>query len=241
MKIIKSEKETIEIKTVDEWFKHCPPAKGEKQWENGYSAKEMAKFWIKIDNQKEFIKFIKNEMSNCDFDYAIPEFCAKFDDYGKSRQDDLRIFSSDKKTIISIEGKVNESFGNFVFYDELIKSIIQKKVTPTSKKFDRLINLYLSFFHSDERIFDIRYQLLYWFAGAIKAKSENIIMIVQEFRINNKQTENQKQNHEELNKFIDFISNNKIKEISDNDIIKIEKNKYSNDKNLYLGYFLSSI
>jgi len=245
MKIIKSENEAIEIVSIIDWKKYFHYAtEGKKK--KFHSAEEMAKFWTNPNEQRQFIEFIQNAIPDCDLYCAIPEFDAKFDKKGKSRKDDLRIFSIDEKTIISIEGKVDEPFGNSVFYDELIKSIINKKETPSSKKFDRLINLYLNFFSSNERIFDIRYQLLYWFAGAINAKNknseiENIIMIVQEFRINNDQSNSQKQNHKEFNKFITFISKDKYQKICENEIIKIGKNEYTNDKNLFLGYYIKHI
>lgn len=35
------------IKSIDEWKNICPSAGGEKQWQDGRSAKELAKEWIK--------------------------------------------------------------------------------------------------------------------------------------------------------------------------------------------------
>jgi len=33
------------ITCVDDWFKHAPPMGGAHQWQDGYSAKELAKAW----------------------------------------------------------------------------------------------------------------------------------------------------------------------------------------------------
>ena len=34
------------IRSLEEWFQYAPPAKGDKHWKDGRSAKELAKAWI---------------------------------------------------------------------------------------------------------------------------------------------------------------------------------------------------
>jgi hypothetical protein len=241
MKILKEKGQKDEIQTVEKWFELCPPAKGKAQWQCGHSAKEMAKFWVKTENQIAVEKFVNSKIPDCNFDYAIPEFPAKFDDSRSPRKDDLRIFSSDGNTEISIEGKVTETFGSATFCKELELSKIIKQKTPKSKKLDRINGLYLNFFKSNEKILSIRYQLAYWFAGAIaKTKAENIVLILQEFRKENSSKKNSK-NHTEFNKFIAFISENQYNQISKNEIVGKINNQFTNGKNLYIGYKVCEI
>jgi hypothetical protein len=241
MKILKEKGQKAEIKTVEKWFELCPPAKGKAQWQCGHSAKEMAKFWVKTENQIDVENFINSKIPDCKFDYAIPEFSAKFDDYSSPRKDDLRIFSSDGKTIVSIEGKVDETFGKTNFSEELIKSIIKKRDNPNSKLLDRIMGLYYNFFNSNGAVFDIMYQLSYWFAGAISEKEAiNIVLILQEFRKENSSKKNSK-NHDEFNKFVSLISENQYNQISENEILGEINNQFTNGKNLYIGYKVCEI
>lgn len=34
------------IRSLEEWLQYAPPAKGEKHWKDGRSAKELAKAWM---------------------------------------------------------------------------------------------------------------------------------------------------------------------------------------------------
>jgi len=42
----------LRIQSLDEWLQHAPPAKGEKHWKDGRSAKELAKAWMTPNGPK---------------------------------------------------------------------------------------------------------------------------------------------------------------------------------------------
>jgi hypothetical protein len=242
MKIYNSAEKEKEIISVEEWLNFAPPQGKEKQWKDTRSAKEMAKFWVDNDNQEKFKAFIRQGIPDFDYGYAIPEYKSKFDEYGRNmRKHDLFILSKDNNTVITIEGKADESFGSRLFVDELDNGITVKSEKPTSKIIDRMIGLYSKTFHNNDEILDIMYQLTYWFAGsiqdAIRHNSENVMMILFEFQSCTTTEENLKKNHEDFENFIKFISEDRFTEISNEQILGPVKNQYTENKNLYIGYY----
>jgi hypothetical protein len=210
-------------------------------WKDYRSAKEMAKFWLNEDNTKEFQKFIQKAIPDFIYDYIIPEFPSNFDSFGSPRKHDLLIAEKYTKAIITVEGKADEPFGSEDFGKCLIETIKIKHLKNNSKAFDRMINLYLNYFHSNGYIFKIMYQLLYWFAGslidAIKEDTDNFIMVLQEFKSNSTDSEKTIKNHKDFENFIEFISEGKNRSIENKQIIGPIMNKYTNNKKLYIGYY----
>jgi len=240
--VIYNDLENLEIiDSLDKWFELCPPMKKEDHWKDYRSAKEMAKFWLNKDNPEEFKRFIQKAIPDFTYDYIIPEFPSNFDSYGSPRKHDLLIADKFSKAIITVEGKADEPFGSEEFGKCLIETIKIKNLKNNSKAFDRMINLYLNYFHSNGYIFSIMYQLLYWFAGslidAIKEDTNNFIMVLQEFKSNNTNSEKICKNHNDFENFIEFISEGKNKSIENRQIIGPLMNKYTNNKNLYIGYY----
>jgi hypothetical protein len=236
-----------EINNLDEWFNLCPPKGKEKQWKDKRSAKEMAKFWLDENNCENFKRFICEKIEDFEFDYIIPERRSKFDDFKSPRKHDLFILSKDKKTIITIEGKADESFGNS--FDETFKKAICEKILENkSEKLDRIINLYQKFFNKNGAVLSIMYQLTHWFAGSLSDAetkgAENIIMVLQEFRSGLTSDTKVKTNHKKFDEFIKFISEEQYTTIFDENTDKPMKNivgpitnKYTHSKKLYIGYF----
>ena len=237
-----------EINDLCKWFELCPPKEGIEQWKDYRSAKEMAKFWLDQKNCEEFQQFIRKTIPDFTYDHIIPESASIFDRYRSPRKHDLYIAGKDNKSIITIEGKADESFGNNDFEKELNESIKEKIKKPNSKKFDRMIELYLNYFNNNGYgyIFGIMYQLLHWFAGsksdAIRIGTNNFIMVLQEFKSNETDDKKQQKNHSDFENFIDFISEAKYKSIKNKQIIGPISNKYTSDNkkgnmNLYIGYY----
>jgi hypothetical protein len=241
MKIYTSDTKEHEIRDLEEWFKLSPPEGKEKQWVDNRSAKEMAKFWLNKDNYENFKLFIRQNIGDFEFDYIVPEYLSKFDSYGKPRQHDLLIAEKNNKTIITIEGKADEPFGDGTFGERFQKTIDEKISNGNSKALDRMINLYQHYFKSNGVVLSIMYQLTYWFAGslvdAIKFDTDNVIMILQEFQSSSTAAEKLQDNHVEFEKFIEFISNGKYRTINNKNIIGPINNEYTENKKLYIGYF----
>jgi len=243
MKIINNFENKIEIENLDKWRELCPPQKWETQWKDYRSAKEMAKFWLNKDNYNDFQEFIKKSIPDFTFEYIIPEYKSKFDDYSSPRTHDLYIQEKNNKAIITVEGKADESFGNGLFGEYFIETIKTKIENIRSMALDRMINLYHNYFYGNGNILNIMYQLSYWYAGslsdAIKADTDNFIMVLQEFKSYATDPEKLNKNHNDFEKFVGFISKEKYKHIENRQIIGPIKKTIANDKykNLYIGYY----
>lgn len=252
MKIFTSDAKEKEIKNLDDWFKFCPPEGKEKQWVDDRSAKEMAKFWTAAEGcytesyPEDFQVVIQKGLKDFEIDYIIPEYVSKFDNFGRSRQHDLFIYGKNNVAIVTVEGKADESFGGMFFGDKFKETITDKIKNNDSKALDRMINLYQNYFKSNGKILEIMYQLAHWFAGslvdAIKFDTQNFVMVLQEFRSSLTVKEKLETNHDEFEKFIDFISEGKYSKIDQRQILGPINNIFTKgdnyDKNLFIGYHM---
>ena len=249
------------IKTFDEWQDSCrkkmlkrykQKQEGEvtfqKQWnDTNKSSPLMAKYWLTNGIDTIFEKYFTEIIGNPIYlDTGIPEYEAKFDCYKNPRQHDLFIYTSDKKTLISIEAKSKESWKwkeYKTFKQEYGDAKNDKKL-----RCDKLLDVY---FLNNEDINDIIYQILTWFAGsladAINCNSENIIMILQQFYFETVDINQKKDNFDEYIKFIKILEDKpvfkKCQNICrnwDNTIYSTGPimNKYTKDKKLYLLFLL---
>ena len=104
------------ITDLDTWFKYAPPMGGEVQWEDGRSAKELAKYITgalpNVPSEVEAIlsKFVApNEELSFDAEYVTP-FAAHSLGRGNGRNHDAIIYNDE--IFVGVEGKADESFGN---------------------------------------------------------------------------------------------------------------------------------
>jgi len=246
MKIYTDKTKRKEISSVEDWRQSCPPADPNRQWVDKYSAKEMAKFWTDNKNQNEFLLFLRSIKNSLIIEYAIPELANKFDDYKSPRKNDLCVFASqdNKEIFISIEGKSDEHFGGKYITEEWIESIHKKNHKDKSKKLDRIIGLYERY-NCDSKVLKLRYQLVYWLAGAIdeaiRNKIHTVFLIVQEFHSDRTNEKKILKNQNDLDSLISFLSNSVISHVNKNDIVGPIKNHYTKQIDLYIGKFCTSI
>ncbi len=219
------------IKSIDEWKNICPPAGEEKQWQDGRSAKELAREWIK--NKGKYLETLlgsHEDFKGIKFTMASPEYESKFDEYkGKGRQHDLLVLAEDKKgeVLISIEAKADESFGEII-KDYYLRKVVDRINGVPTKAPDRIENLLSNVFERsiDLEVFNLRYQLLHAIAGTIaEANRRNIkraIFVVNTFCSQDDKKFNldkHQRNMNDLDQFIRFMSNNSIDNISNNELL----------------------
>jgi hypothetical protein len=245
MKIINGFEKRIEIDNLDKWFELCPPRKGEEHWKDYRSAKEMAKFWLNAENREDFQNFIRKAIPDFTFEYIIPEFESEFDQFPSPRRHDLYIEEKENKAVVAIEGKADEPFNNKLFGEQFIETIKTKMENGKSVALDRMVNFYTNFFYLKSDILNIMYQLSYWYAGAlidaVKADTNNFIMVLQEFRSGQTDTEKLNKNHKDFENFIEYISEGKYKTITNRQIIGPILNMFTNQKNLFIGYYSTDL
>lgn len=204
---------TIDEKIIynfEEWKKYCMEMNEnitENQWQEDKSSYGLAKYWLTKGIEKIFEEYFTKKIGyKICFEAGIPEYEAKFDRYRNPRKHDFFIYTSDKKTLISIEAKSKEKWEDT--FDEEYSNA--KKIKSPSNKLKRCRYLKDHYFKG-EIINDITYQIITWFAGSLadaeKYKSENIIMICQQFDFDCDTT---RMNWKQLLKFVK-IMNNKTK------------------------------
>ena len=191
-KEIKGKSNPVSIKEPNDWLKYAPPRGGEKQWKDGYSAKEFAKYVL--NERKVFIQHIESVLNKTGADLisdfiGTPEATTDLGDGKRNgRKPDLQLVG--EKSVISIEAKVNESFGSTV------KSA--KNYLRTKDERPNYLSQYLFGKHTPDNIDALRYQLLTATVGAIQSakqeKKQYAYMLVINIKENvpQKETSNEK-------------------------------------------------
>jgi hypothetical protein len=223
MRIFNLHAQAIEITSIEDWHIYCPPKEKYVQWQDKRSAKEMARYWMSKSKLLQFHTFIQSVLPGISFDYGIPEYKTKFDNFRNPRQHDLFIFARNdsKRVLLFIEGKADEAYGNYLVKDELTKARQTVKKTPNSNKLNRIEKL-IACFKDLPELLECRYQLLTWLIGSIeeakREKTDTIFLISQEFHSEKTTPANIERNANDLNRFVNQISRGTIPEVNKNEI-----------------------
>jgi len=199
------------IKSVNDWFKYAPPKRGEEQWKDGRSAKELAKAWFRdgfarVPAELELLFRSHPITDSLVVEMGIPEKQTPLDDFkGETRNTDLMLFghTRDARVVVGIEAKADEPFGNLIA-EELEKS----KQNPASRVPERIDLLSGSIFGRpvDKKIAQLRYQLLHGVAAVlIEAKEQKAgvaVFVVYELLSDCVRPENIDRNASDFEKFI---------------------------------------
>ncbi len=204
MRIVKANK-TIE--TLEQWFLHAPPEKGEKQWVDGRSAKEMARTWLIVKSRQRLIDLLRPVFGNVTLESAEPECNVPFDEFSGPRQCDLAIQARNDRgrIVIHIEGKADEAFGPLTgkAYDAALaanalhvgkrQSAVPRRIEVLSERlFGRTL---------DNDVRALRYQLLYSVAAAIadatQRKAIAAVFVVQQLHSPGLESRKLRQNAED--------------------------------------------
>src|SRR5579862_467620 len=103
-----------EILSVEDWFKYAPPKKGELQWKDKRSAKELAQSWFRDGTPKppdELRASLETKFgTGIIFGEAKPECIIELDDFGgEHRNCDLVMLCNvgAKRMVINVEAKAD--------------------------------------------------------------------------------------------------------------------------------------
>jgi hypothetical protein len=236
-----------EIESLHEWFYKCPPQGKMKHWKDGRSAKETAKHWAHTIPQSFKDLLVSKQLK---YILCSPEYVSTFDtNGGNGRNHDLLILAKDKgsnKVIVSIESKVDESFG-----DTVAKTIASAKKAKDknnkSKASERVNELREVFFgERNDNQLELRYQLLTAVAGTIaeakKQGANSAYFLVQTFVSDEINDNKHKQNQKDLNDFLSVFTKENYSKIENKDLLgpfKIETNNeyLSSDIDLWIGKY----
>lgn len=178
MKLSIRNRNNFELKTIEAWKKGFEQVDDSKHWEPGYSAHSLGVFFTSGKGEKWLEEMTANLLGEViEWDDARIEHESKLDFYvGKHRMQDLALWgktSKGEKVFVGIEAKVLESFGNYSLRDEYENAVIYKKYKkPTSNKPDRVKDITSFLFPGqtpyDEKVCNLRYQLMHYFTGSIR-------------------------------------------------------------------------
>ena len=182
------------------WRRECPPKKGDMQWVDGRSAKELAKYMTK--NLPSVPAEIENAIktivpAKAEFEWDA-EYVTKLPGTGEGRNHDAILFI-DKNIVITIEAKADESLGNLI--DEEIENASVNKLYRISSL---LGYIFKGGFKNYKKL---RYQLLTASVGTIleaqKKNCKTAVLIVLVFKSNGKVTEEKvTANHKDVVAFL---------------------------------------
>lgn len=145
------------ITDIESWFKISPPMGGEKQWKDGRSAKELARYMTTTypavpKEIKETLCYFVGQ--NAEFEWAA-EYVTEFQPFGlgrgEGRNHDAFMFNSD--IVVGIEGKADESLGS-----QLIGEALENASDNKKQRINGMIQML--FGDSPENHKSIRYQLV---------------------------------------------------------------------------------
>ena len=209
------------IVDVESWKQYCPPKKGDLQWRDGRSAKELAKYIT------EALPAVPAEIENAlkslvpmdaRFDWDA-EYVTALPGKGEGRNHDGILYNDD--IVVTIEAKADETLGNLI--EEEMNDASVNKLHRISTLLGYLFNGSFKKYHN------LRYQLLTAAAGTIieaeNRKVKTAVMVVVVFKTNGDITEEKLiSNHKDIENFLDATKaydENGFKVIPNNTGIKL--------------------
>lgn len=188
------------IVDCDTWFEKRPPKKGDKQWKEGRSAFELAKFIT--DALPSVPREIETALSrlvadDTTFDWDA-EYVTALPASREGRNHDAILFNDD--IVVTIEAKADETLGNLI--EEEISNASVNKLNRISSLLSIIFKNSFNGYHG------LRYQLLTAAAGTVleaeKRGVDSAVMLVLVFKTNGTVSEkNLASNHKDIESFLD--------------------------------------
>ena len=176
---------------LDNWLKLAPPAAKEKHWKDGRSSKELARCWYRPAPCDSVLpEAVAELLGPWGFlpAFGIAEYQGGLDGFGgNTRNHDLLlpgISQSGIKTLVTIEAKADESFGEKLIGDYRA----ERERVDGSKVPQRIDRLIAALFgrKMDREIASLRYQLLHAVGSTLiearRFQCTRALFLVHEFR-----------------------------------------------------------
>jgi hypothetical protein len=173
------------IRSVKDWFRCAPP---KRQWRDSRSAKELAKAWCgdgAASTPAGFLALLRSHELTRELvlERGIPEYVTQLDDIpGEGRNNDMVLIAmaGDRRVIVTVEAKADESFGpqvrTYVEAKRETKSRVPKRVDGLLKALFDVVR---------DGHYDLRYQLVHACAATLiearRWEAKLAILVIQEF------------------------------------------------------------
>jgi hypothetical protein len=204
-----------DIRTVRDWGRHAKPA-SKTHWKKGRSAMELARSWTG-DHGPEALRNLLDQVTGTagfELNLGVPEAQTRFDRFRGPRNHDLLLIgeAAGGKTVVSIEGKVDESFGQTLGgYQGAARRRIGRN-EPTNA-LERLQGLTRAIAGWDAgaapKRLELRYQLFSAVAGAVAAavdeEADQAVLCIHELKTKRIDEEKRRQNDADLRKFVGVV------------------------------------
>jgi hypothetical protein len=202
------------INSIEEWKAFSPPASQDLHWVDGRSAKELAKAWFndtgkpKVPKELSLLFQSDSRTVYLVIESAVPECKTNLDTFGKGRVHDLLLIgkTGNEKVVISIEAKVDETFGPTLRE--------RRRNNPVNSKIYRRISHLSEALFSKGNYDQLRYQLLHGIGGTlIEAKKQGAafaVFVVHEFLSKEVNHKKHTQNTNDLNEFVSYLTKGPI-------------------------------
>ena len=193
---------------IDDWFREFPPMGGLKQWKDGRSAKELARYITSaIPDVPSEIEFILSDFvpSDASFEWAaeyVTDFASHDLGRGEGRNHDAMMVNDE--IFVGIEGKADESLGS-----QYVGTALEGASDNKKYRINGMIKMLYG--NSPENHKDVRYQLVTAASATlleakIRGLSKAMLMVIV-FKKNGCYSEEKVANNEKDIKF--FLSHSK--------------------------------
>ena len=199
------------ISTLNEWREYfVKRTKKPVHWKKGRSAYSLADFILNRNGSDFLESRVSSVLSeSVTFEWAMPEYKAKFDRYRNPSQLDLAIFGnidSGKSLFVGVEAKVDEPFGPTVSkrYQAALKERCADVSTDVPERIKELLSGYFLDFDSPEnsKYSGIRYQLLTAAAGTVSVPKDLVVLYILVFKTNSYDPHKGEENYSDYKKFV---------------------------------------
>jgi hypothetical protein len=204
-----------EIHSVRDWGRHAKPA-SKTHWKKGRSAMELARAWTSEHGPKALRILLDQVTGTAGFEAkrGVAEAQTRFDGFGGPRNHDLLLVgeAAGGKTVVSIEGKVDETFGQTLgaYRNAARRRIARKQPTNALERLQGLTQAIAGWdAGAAPRRLELRYQLFTAVAAAVAAaadeEADQAVLCIHELNTKGMDDEKRKQNDEDLRKFVDVV------------------------------------
>jgi hypothetical protein len=204
-----------EIHSVRDWGKHAKPA-SKTHWKKGRSAMELARAWTSEHGPKALRILLDQVTGTAGFEAkrGVAEARTRFDGFGGPRNHDLLLIgeAAGGKTVVSIEGKVDETFGQTLggYRSAARRRIARKQPTDALERLQGLTQAIAGWdAGAAPRRLELRYQLFSAVAGAVAAAAEEeadqAVLCIHELNTKRIDEDKREQNDADLRTFVDVV------------------------------------
>ena len=216
---------SVAITSLEQWFARAPPRGREKQWKDKRSAKELARRWVGAFLPDEVVAALDTQPALRGFapKRGLAEYVTKLDHFGPGRVHDLLLegAADGAMTVIGIEGKADEKFGQTV---EKALQEVEGVPSDLPARIDRLCKALFGKGPADEpSLLRLYYQLVYAAAACLieanQRRCQSAVFLTHEFKSTGLNGASLARNQEGLNNFVRAVSRGSTASVPHNGVV----------------------